>query len=141
MQAPPIPAAAQAALPLAGRPVLACALAQAGLIGCGLAGVGFQATLVNLLLAPWLEEYLLRTGLQQTLRRRRPAPSATARVLLCAIVFAAAHFALRPDLRSAATAIPGVALGAAYERWRRVFPCAWLHGLFNLLWLLPFNPL
>lgn len=123
-------------------PAGAACLAQAGLLACGLlAGLDPRAALVNLLLAPWLEEYLLRAGLQDTLRRRRPALSASARVLLCAFVFAVAHFALRPDLRSAATAIPAIALGAAYERWRRLLPCAWLHGLFNLIWFLPpFHP-
>lgn len=128
--------------PLGRWPAGAACLAQAGLLACGLlAGLEPRAALVNLLLAPWLEEYLLRAGLQETLRRHHLGSSPAARVLLCALVFAAAHFALRPDLRSAATAIPAVALGAAYERWRCIFPCVWLHGLFNLLWFLPpFHP-
>jgi membrane protease YdiL (CAAX protease family) len=127
-----------AAPPLRWRPVCAALLAQAGLLAWGLsAAMGLQALLVNLLLAPWLEEYLLRSGLQESLHRHRPTASPVPALLLCALVFAAAHVALRPDLWSACTVFPALLLGGVYARWRRLAPCALLHAFFNLLWLLP----
>jgi membrane protease YdiL (CAAX protease family) len=96
------------------------------------------AALRSIVLAPLVEEIVLRLGLQDALSRlawaRRFAPA------LSALAFAAAHMALARDAqdlpRAAATALPAWWIGARYERDRRLAPCIAWHAVFNLAWLL-----
>lgn len=89
--------------------------------------------------APLAEELVFRAGLQASLRRRLqsrltdPAAAALA-VLLAALAFAAAHAAAGSPA-GAWTLLPGLALGAVYERTRRLAPCVLLHAAFNTFWL------
>lgn len=124
-----------AALPLAlFLPVLAA----------GFALLGAERTLVNLLIAPWVEEFLLRSGLQDALheywRKRRWRGARLLPVVVCAFVFAGAHVALRPDAWSAATVLPSLAVGCVYAYSRMLAPCVLLHALFNLLWFAVAGP-
>jgi membrane protease YdiL (CAAX protease family) len=99
----------------------------------------FSAPLAVLLLAaPVLEETVFRAGLQETLLRHLSPGTAGAAAAnaLTALVFMAAHLALRPGLLSALTAVPALALGALYQRRRRLVPCIALHALFNAVGLL-----
>lgn len=124
-----------------GTPALAALLL---VVALGWAVLGAERALVNLLIAPWLEETLLRLGLQDTLQRRLQQPrwarALDARLatalppLVCALVFAAAHVLLRPDLLSAATFLPALLIGFAYQRCKALAPCVLLHALLNLLW-------
>ena len=88
-----------------------------------------------LLAAPVLEETVFRAGLQETLLRRL-SPGTAAANALTALAFMAAHLALRPSGLSALTVVPALALGALYQRRRRLAPCIALHALFNAIWLL-----
>lgn len=87
-----------------------------------------------LLLAPLLEEAILRAGVQEWLLRRQV--SATATVLLCALLFGAVHAGLRHTWSGWLVGLPALPLGLAYSRWRRLRICAALHGGMNALWLL-----
>jgi membrane protease YdiL (CAAX protease family) len=123
-------------------PIVLATLAAAGLAGLG-AG---PAWAVPLLVSPVVEEVVFRLGLQQTLIDRTPlAPDISHRphrlqrlrpTVATAAAFAAAHFILRPSLTSALTFLPALAIGAVYERQRRVLPCVALHALFNTVWCL-----
>jgi membrane protease YdiL (CAAX protease family) len=101
--------------------------------------------LVWLLLgAPVVEEIVFRVGLHECLLRalvtyvrRWPLWSAN---LAVALAFAVAHAVARPDVASAATLIPALAIGALYQRHRRVWPCIALHAAFNAVGVL-FIPL
>ena len=86
-----------------------------------------------LVLAPVLEELVFRTGLQQALLARGWGAQASA--LGVAVVFAAAHCALRgPSWLAVATLLPAWLLGWVYARWRRVLGCMAGHAAFNLMW-------
>lgn len=89
--------------------------------------------------APLAEELVFRAGLQSGLRRRLssrlPDPVAAAlAVLLAALAFAAAH-AAAGHLAGVWTLVPGLALGAVYERTGRLAPCVMLHAACNAFWL------
>lgn len=89
------------------------------------------ATMLRLLLlAPLLEEWIVRAGLQEWLMRRHPRPGAALAVLAPAACFSLLHVAAG---WSAAAAVfpPGVALGLLYLRWRDWRLCAVVHALFN----------
>lgn len=91
--------------------------------------------LLALVLAPVLEEVVLRHGLQRRLRLR--GWPAGACIAVCAALFALAHGLLRgPSLLAWATAVPALALGVLFERQRRLAPCVAGHALCNLIWLL-----
>lgn len=94
---------------------------------------------VLLVIAPLLEETVLRAGLQEALLRRlalRGAAGATAANLGCALAFAAAHLLQRPSALAALTLLPALWLGWVYQQQRRVAPCIALHALMNAAWLL-----
>lgn len=80
-----------------------------------------------LVLAPLLEEWIVRAGLQEwLLQRTSPVPA-----LLCSTaVFSGLHLGAGP---AAAVLVfwPGLLFGAAYQRWRDWRLCALLHGLCN----------
>lgn len=122
--------------PLRPSPALLAWLASAGL---GAALLPAEAVLVNLLLAPWLEEWLFREGLQRFLMRR--LSSALLPPLLTAGTFSAAHLALRPDLLSLATFIPAWLLGLLYAARQDLTLCVSAHAAMNLVWLAQLAPL
>lgn len=80
-----------------------------------------------LLLAPLLEEWIIRAGLQEWLLQR--ASPATA-VVASALAFSMLH--LGSGLTAAALVFwPGLLFGAAYQRWRDWRWCALIHALCN----------
>lgn len=91
--------------------------------------------LTLLLIAPFAEEALLRSGLQETLLRRRWAPAAANAVTAAA--FAAAHALARGDAPAAALVLvlPALALGRLYERRRRLRDCVLAHAVLNAAWI------
>lgn len=94
--------------------------------------------MVNLLVAPWLEELLFREGLQRSLQsrfRRAYLP-----VLLTASAFTTAHVLLRPDGLSVATFAPALVLGVLYAHRQDLLLCVCVHAAFNFAWLVGFAP-
>lgn len=87
-------------------------------------------TVVRLVLvAPLLEEWIMRAGLHAWLLQRTAALPA---LLVCALVFSALH--LGAGLMAAMLVFwPGLLFGAIYQRWRDWRLCALIHGLCNLL--------
>lgn len=83
-----------------------------------------------LLLAPLLEEWIVRAGLQEWLMRRYPGAGALA-LLAPAAVFSLLHLGAGPA-NAAWVFVPGLALGLLYRRWRDWRLCALVHALFNL---------
>jgi membrane protease YdiL (CAAX protease family) len=86
-----------------------------------------------LLLAPLLEEWIVRAGLQEWLMRHDSRPGAagvTLTVLLPAVGFSLLH--LGSGWHAAAGVfLPGLALGLIYRRWRDWRLCALVHALLN----------
>nr|WP_255584013.1 JDVT-CTERM system glutamic-type intramembrane protease [Duganella sp. sic0402] len=86
------------------------------------------ATVLRLvLLAPLLEEWIMRAGLHAwLLQRTAPAPA----LLASALAFSALH--LGSGLTAAALVFgPGLLFGAVYQRWQDWRRCALLHALCN----------
>jgi membrane protease YdiL (CAAX protease family) len=81
-----------------------------------------------LLLAPLLEEWIVRAGLHEWLLRRKCA--ALLALLACAAAFSLLH-AASGALAMAAVFGPGLALGVLYQRWRDWRWCALAHALMN----------
>jgi len=80
-----------------------------------------------LLLAPLLEEWIVRAGLHNWLLQRTSAAPA---LLASATAFSALH--LGSGLTAAALVFgPGLLFGLAYQRWRDWRLCALLHSLCN----------
>lgn len=80
-----------------------------------------------LLLAPLLEEWIMRAGLQAWLLQRT-APGVA--LLACVLAFSLLH--LGSGLAAAALVFwPGLLFGAVYQRWRDWRWCALLHALCN----------
>ncbi len=80
-----------------------------------------------LLLAPLLEEWIVRAGLHDWLLQRTGAAPA---LLASAFAFSALH--LGSGLMAAALVFgPGVLFGLVYQRWRDWRMCALMHGLSN----------
>jgi membrane protease YdiL (CAAX protease family) len=94
--------------------------------------------LVLLAVAPVLEETVFRAGLHEWLLRSKLPAGAPGWVAsaLTALAFAAVHVFANPDLLAALTFLPALAIGALYQRSRRLLPCIALHAFFNGLWLL-----
>ena len=82
-----------------------------------------------LLLAPLLEEWIVRAGLQEWLLRRYPGAGALA-LGVSAAAFSLLHLAAGP-LAAAWVLLPGLALGWLYGRRRDWRLCALVHALFN----------
>ena len=83
-----------------------------------------------LLLAPLLEEWIVRAGLQEWLARRNQA-ALVLPLLVPAAVFSLLHLGAGPAAASAVF-LPGLALGVVYRRWRDWRLCAVVHAFFNL---------
>lgn len=86
-----------------------------------------------LLLAPLLEEWIVRAGLQAwLLQRPRLAGRSLAAPLIAAGAFSALH--LGAGWQAAALVFwPGLVLGLVYQRWRDWRLCALVHAAFNAL--------
>ena len=82
-----------------------------------------------LVLAPLLEEWIVRAGLQEWLMRRYPAHGALT-LLAPAAFFSLLHLSAGPA-NAAWILVPGLALGLLYRRWRDWRLCALVHALFN----------
>jgi len=93
-------------------------------------------SLLLLVVAPTLEEIVFRGGLQEGLLRRVGESRAGLANLLTGAAFAIAHVVVRPTLASLLTLLPALAIGAVYQRRRRIAPCIVLHVVFNGMWLL-----
>ncbi len=86
-----------------------------------------------LLLAPLLEEWILRAGLQEWMLRRHRSSDMRAgivTVVVPAIVFSLLHVGAG-IMAGAAVFLPGLALGMIYLRTRDWRICALVHLLFN----------
>jgi len=116
------------------------AITWLGICALGLAALPAGAALRSLVLAPLLEETVLRLGLHDALSRVAWPPARRWAPLLAALAFAAAHMALARDAqdlpRAAATVLPAWWIGTRYERDRRLGACIAWHAAFNLAWLL-----
>jgi membrane protease YdiL (CAAX protease family) len=108
-------------------------LAAAAAFAAAVAGAVPPRVLVLLVLAPVIEEIVFRLGLQEALLRRGLRPALT--TVLTALVFAAAHVAVRGEIAAAAVVLPALALGVLYAHTRRVLPCVALHAAMNAVWL------
>lgn len=87
------------------------------------------ATLLRLLvLAPVLEEWVMRAGLQHWLLQRQFGTART--VLATAAAFSLLHAASGP-VAALAVFAPGLALGLLYQRTRDWRLCAAVHSLMN----------
>lgn len=88
---------------------------------------------VLLIAAPLLEEAVFRAGVQEALLRRGRA------LLLAnvatALLFGAAHVAVRGDPAAFAVALPALAVGWVYQRTRQLRWCVLLHAAMNAAWL------
>lgn len=120
----------------AGRGAAATAAFLVVLAGSLLAMDGDRApwaVVLLVVLAPWLEEVVLRAGLQEQLLRRGMQPLATN--LLCAAAFALMHGMTRSWLLAAWVILPALLLGAVYARKRSLGPVVALHSAMNFVWL------
>ena len=106
--------------------------------------LGWEGAVINVLVAPWAEEAVIRYGVQDGLLERMESLGPRERNILSsacvASVFTASHILLRPDLLSAATFLPAFAIGLVYGRVRTLAPCVSLHAAFNLIWFASIGP-
>jgi membrane protease YdiL (CAAX protease family) len=101
--------------------------AQTAVCGPALLSPDLAAVLRLLVLAPLLEEWVVRAGLHAWLL---PRSSGAAAVLASAAAFSALH--LGSGLLAAALVFgPGLMFGLAYQRWRDWRLCALLHSACN----------
>jgi uncharacterized protein len=86
-----------------------------------------------LLLAPLLEEWVVRAGLQEWLvRRQRPGTAGVAPVAWSTAAFGLLHIG-SGWLAALLVLAPGLAMALVYRRWRDWRPCALLHCGLNAL--------
>ncbi len=102
-------------------------LAQTAVCGPALLSPDLAAVLRLLVLAPLLEEWVVRAGLHAWLL---PRSSAAQAVLASALAFSALHLGSGP-LAAALVFGPGLVFGLAYQRWRDWRLCALLHSASN----------
>lgn len=107
---------------------------QAALCGAQLRAADAGTWLRLLLLAPALEECVVRAGLQEWLTRRL-APASPAPVLVSTLTFGALHLASGWP-HALAVMAPGLALALLYRRTRSWRWCALAHGGSNAFALL-----
>jgi membrane protease YdiL (CAAX protease family) len=99
-------------------------------------GIGWQQLVLMLLIAPVLEEFFLRHGVQKALQDVRH--SSIKALCVPAAIFALMH--LPRSLALAVCVLPlGLVAGALYQRLQSWRLCALLHSLANGLWLLFVN--
>ena len=132
-----LPSARSLAAVAGSAPWVIAGLSAAALAAIGLLRVDPEAVtaLKLLLLAPVLEEVVLRGGLHEPLRRRsdfwgRPAVA----VGLTAVAFGLAHLWLAPWTHALAVMVPALAIGVVFERTRSIFACVMVHAAFNAMW-------
>lgn len=122
-------------------PLLAWGALQAGL-GCRLARTGSASVWLLLVLAPVLEETVLRWAWQRNvllwLQRVRAWPAGAAQWgagLSATLVFALVHVPRVGWLPALWWSLPGAALAYSWHRWPRTWGCICLHAWFNLSWM------
>lgn len=93
---------------------------------------------VLLVAAPLLEEAVFRAGVQEALLRRGRALLLANAVT--ALLFGAAHVAVRGEPAAFAVVLPALAIGWLYERTRRLRWCVLLHAAMNAAWLAFLGP-
>lgn len=94
---------------------------------------GAETLLRLLILAPLIEEWIVRAGLQEWLMRRSSPPGwhgGVSSVVLPALFFSLLH-ARAGELAVAQVFLPGVALGLIYQGKRDWRLCALVHAFFN----------
>ena len=123
----PWPGSARAATAAAGVLLVATALMA------GAAGVAAQRICMLFVLAPLVEEAILRAGLHEALLRRMDSPWAAN--ALTALAFGLAHALARGDAAALGVALPAWLIGAVYQRSRRLRDCVALHAAMNAAWL------
>lgn len=102
-------------------------IAQTAVCGPALLSPDLAAVLRLLVLAPLLEEWVVRAGLQAWLLPRCGGPAA---LLASAAAFSALHLG-SGALAAALVFGPGLAFGLAYQCWRDWRLCALLHSASN----------
>lgn len=117
----------------------------AGPLGLGMGQRSGTALLVSLVIAPLVEELVMRTLLQRNLAEawlRRGAPPGRAAAMAAAVatvVFALVHlpaWSLGGLLACAPWLLPGAALAATWCWRQRTLDCVLLHAFFNAaLWV------
>lgn len=119
---------------LVGLLLLCAALSTlVGLIGHPSSVVPAGSVVWMLAGAPVVEEVIFRLGLQQELLTRL-CPASAANVLT-GLAFAAAHGLSQGTPQALLTLLPALAIGAIYQRSRRLAPSVALHAAFNAVWL------
>lgn len=103
-------------------------LTLAGACGPQLLNPDPAVALRLLLLAPLLEEWIVRAGLQEWLLRRYPG-ARVLQLLAPAMFFSLLH--VGAGWNAAWVFLPGLALGLLYRRWRDWRLCALGHALLN----------
>jgi membrane protease YdiL (CAAX protease family) len=89
--------------------------------------------LTLLLIAPVAEEIAFRVGLQEQLLRRLRAPAVAN--ALTAFAFGLVHVLAQARVAAFAVALPALAIGAVYQRRRRLGECVALHASLNAIWI------
>jgi membrane protease YdiL (CAAX protease family) len=100
---------------------------------CWLTGFGtYSGWWVTLLLAPGLEELVVRWGVQESLLRWgvRPAWACVG----AALVFALAHGLARSWWLALWVLLPGWILAWLYQRFGRLWICVLVHVAMNVVW-------
>jgi uncharacterized protein len=92
-----------------------------------------------LLIAPVLEEYVLRDGLQTALFHRlnnnRPSVASRLAIIVSALTFATFH--MQHGFVAAVSVVPpALVIGALYQRTRSWRSCALVHAMFNSIALM-----
>lgn len=99
-------------------------------------GLDRGAAVQLLLVAPLLEEVVLRAGLHDALLQRARSPhDARLAILFSTLAFGVAH-ALSRSAALGLAVMPAVAfIGWVYQQRRRLLDCIGLHAFLNLGWL------
>jgi uncharacterized protein len=101
---------------------------------CGLSGLGASSGWwVTVLLAPLLEEVVMRWGVQEGLLRWGLRPGWAGAV--SALVFALAHGLSRSWWLALGVLVPGWLLGWLYQRFGRLWVCVLAHVVMNVVWV------
>lgn len=97
------------------------------------AAAGVPNAWLLLLLAPLLEESIFRAGLQEQLLQH--GVGAWSANVITAVAFGATHVVAHGTVAAIAVIAPALAIGFAYQVWRRLRICVGLHAGMNALWI------
>jgi len=99
-----------------------------------IAGVEPRQIWFLLVFSPIIEETVFRAGLQEALLRHLSL-SPLGAIGMTALIFAAAHMAIRGTATDFAVSVPALFIGAVYNRFRQLRQCIGLHSAMNAVWL------